>query len=69
MAGKAPLVAAGGSIKSVVSESVFTQIVVLQGATAQQNTTFPEVNPVAAQFTAGYGGNGTSGAGRVWAAQ
>ena len=50
---------AGGSLKGITSTSLYEQIVVLVGQTASQTTTFPEINPVVAQFTAGYGGAGS----------
>jgi hypothetical protein len=54
---------AGGALKSISSTSVFDQVVVIAGITSSDISTFPEVNPVVAQLTAGNGGNGTKGAG------
>ncbi len=54
---------AGGSIKTIKSTTVFDQVVTIYGATAADDQTFPEINPVTAQLTAGSGGNGSKGAG------
>jgi hypothetical protein len=54
---------AGGSVKALTSSFVFDQIVTVIGATSADNYSFPEINPVAAQITAGNGGNGSTAAG------
>ena len=51
------------SLKNISSTSVFSQIVVLNGTLASEITTYAEINPVAAQLTAGNGGNGSKGVG------
>lgn len=56
---------AGGSINKIQGTIVYDQTIIIIGATAADDSDIPEINPVAAVFTAGNGGTGTKSAGGI----